>query len=67
MIVLVLTTFNSDYITIIKTDLSDQYIKKVLLQKNNKRIMLLYAYFFKKNNLVEYNYKIYNKKILAII
>ena len=43
------------------------YKKKVLFQKNNKEIMLLYTYFSKKNNLAKYNYKIYNKKILAII
>jgi hypothetical protein len=27
----------------------------------------LYAFYSKKNSLAEYNYEIYNKKILAII
>ncbi|PSS18573.1 hypothetical protein M430DRAFT_101476, partial [Amorphotheca resinae ATCC 22711] len=34
---------------------------------DNKRVVQPYTYFLKKNNLAKYNYKIYNKEILAII
>ena len=33
----------------------------------NKGLQVLYAFFLKKNNPAEYNYKIYNKELLAII
>jgi hypothetical protein len=30
-------------------------------------MLCLYTYYFKKNSSTEYNYKIYNKEMLAII
>ncbi|PYH89018.1 hypothetical protein BO71DRAFT_337640, partial [Aspergillus ellipticus CBS 707.79] len=63
----VLIIFNSFYIIIIEIDSSGYIIREVLSQFNNKRILQLYIYFLKKNLFTEYNYKIYNKKLLAVI
>ena len=48
-------------------DLSEYTTKKILSQYNNKRFLRSYVYFSKKNSLVEYNYEIYNKELLAVI
>ena len=39
----------------------------VLLQYNNKGFLRLCIYFLKKNSPAEYNYEIYNKKLLTVI
>jgi hypothetical protein len=39
----------------------------VLSQYDNNGILHLVAYFSKKHSLAEYNYKIYNKELMAII
>ncbi|PYH99448.1 hypothetical protein BO71DRAFT_314079, partial [Aspergillus ellipticus CBS 707.79] len=60
---LILVIFNLFYIIIVKTDFSKYIIKRF----NNKEILQLYIYFLKKNLSAEYNYKIYNKKLLVVI
>lgn len=37
------------------------------MQYGNDGILRLYAYFSKKNSLIECNYEIYDKKMLAIV
>ena len=37
------------------------------MQLNSNSLYIPYTFFFKKLNSTKYNYKIYNKEILAII
>ena len=48
-------------------DLSDYVSAGVLLQEDDNGILHLVAYFSKQIILVECNYKIYDKELLAII
>lgn len=51
----------------IKFDVSDYLIVAVLSQKHPNRILQFVAFISKKMLAGEYNYKIYDKKLLAII
>ena len=51
----------------LKYDLLRYITKEIFSQYNNKGFLRLYIYFLKKNSPAEYNYKIYNKKLLAVI
>jgi hypothetical protein len=51
----------------VKTNTSDYISLGILSQKDNQDVLHLIAFISKKYNLVEYNYKIYNKELLAII
>ena len=59
--------YKQDLKTIIKTDSSDYVSSGVFFQLGNDRLLYLVAFFFKNPNLVECNYKIYNKELLTII
>jgi len=63
----ILSLFKHYYIIVIKTDALGWYIRGTLFQEDNEDILRLYTYYSKKNLSVKYNYKIYNKEILAII
>jgi hypothetical protein len=63
----ILLLFKHYYITVIETDALGWCIKGTLFQEDDKGILRPCAYYSKKNSSVEYNYKIYNKEILAII
>jgi hypothetical protein len=63
---LILQHSSKELKTCIKTNTSDKVIAKVLSQKHKKH-WLPVVFFSKTMNLAEYNYQIYNKKILAII
>ena len=63
----VLRHFNLKAIIYIKTDASDYVSREVLLQKNKKENLHSVTYFLKLMISAEYNYNIYNKKLLAII
>ena len=52
--------------SIIKANLSDYIIKGILSQYNKKGVLHPVVYFLKQLSPAEYNYKIYNKKLLAI-
>jgi len=67
MIVLILAYFNSDFKCILKADLSDHTQKNMLLQYNKNDVLQLIMYFSWKLNMIESNYKIYNKKLFMII
>ena len=59
--------YNSDHKLIVKTDISDYVLKKILFQYDDTEILYFVAYFFKKHNSVKYNYKIYDKKLMIIV
>ena len=51
----------------VKTDVSDYINREVLLQKNKDENLHSVTYFLKLIMSAEYNYDIYDKKLLAII
>ena len=65
--VLILTLFNSEENCIVKIDAFNHVFTEVLFQKNSEGHLSSVVYFFKKHSFTECNYKIYNKKLLAVI
>ena len=53
--------------SIIKADLSNYITRGILSQYNKEGVLYPVVYFLKWLSLAKYNYKIYNKKLLAII
>ena len=53
--------------SIIKANLSNYIIKDILSQYNKDGVLYFIVYFLKWLNPAKYNYKIYNKELLAII
>ena len=53
--------------SVIKADLSDYVTEGILSQYNEDRVLYPVVYFLKRLNPAKYNYKIYNKELLAII
>ena len=53
--------------SIIKANLSNYITKGILFQYNKDKVLHPIVYFLKQLSLAKYNYKIYNKKLLAII
>ena len=51
----------------LETNALDRLISGILFQKQRNDLWLPIAYFSKTINLVEYNYLIYDKELLAII
>ncbi len=64
---LILIAFNPDQETVLETDVSNWATGGVLSQYDDNSDLRPYAYFSKKNLLVECNYDIYNKELLAVI
>jgi len=64
--VLILVLFDHTCMTVMKTDFSIWCIDKTLLQLINA-VWRLCVYYLKKNASAEYNYKIYDKKMLINI
>ena len=62
-----LTLFDPDYKTILEANSSEYTTEDILSQFDNKGVLRLYTYFLKKNSSVKCNYKIHNKKLLAVI
>ena len=50
-----------------KTNLSNYVIRGILSQYNKNKVLHPIVYFLKRLNPAKYNYKIYNKELLAII
>ena len=63
----ILAHFNSDFECVLKADLFDHAQEDVLSQYDKNNVLYLIVFFSQKLNTVELNYKIYNKKLLAII
>ena len=59
--------YNSDHKLIVKIDISDYVLERILSQYDDAEILYSVAYFFKKYNSAEYNYEIYNKELIIII
>jgi RNase H-like domain found in reverse transcriptase len=53
--------------SVIKTDSSDYITRGILSQYNKDGVLHPIVYFLKQLNPAKYNYKIYNKELLAII
>ena len=53
--------------SVIKANLSNYITRGILSQYNKDGVLYLIAYFLKWLNPAKYNYKIYNKELLAII
>lgn len=64
---LALAAFNLNLVTILECNASRQATGRVLLQYSKDSLLYAVAYFLVKNTLVEVNYTIYNKKLLAVI
>jgi len=62
----ILVSFDHTCMTVMKTDFSDWCINETLLQLMNN-VWKLCVYYSKKNASAEYNYEIYDKKMLIII
>jgi hypothetical protein len=63
----VLAQFDLDHDIIVETDTSDYMSAGVLSQYDNDGILYPVAFFSKKYSLMECNYKIYDKELMAII
>ena len=53
--------------SIIKANSSNYITKNILSQYNKDRVLYPIVYFLKRLNPAKYNYKIYDKELLAII
>ena len=63
----ILYHYNSDHKIVIETDASDYVSEGILSQYNEKGVLHSVAYFSKKHNSAECNYKIYDKKFMIIV
>ena len=64
---LILKIYQAKLLTRVKTDTSDFIVKVYLQQKYKDKIQHLVVYYSHKITLLELNYNIYNKELLAII
>ena len=67
MTVSILAYFDSDLECVLKADSFNHAQKDVLSQYNKNDVLYSIVFFSQKLNAAESNYKIYNKKLLAII
>ena len=67
MIALIFVHFNFNFECVFKADLSDHAQEDVFLQYDKNDMLCSVVYFSWKLNIVKSNYKIYDKKLLAII
>jgi hypothetical protein len=51
----------------VKIDILDFILRVYIVQRHNNRIWYLVVYYSKKITLLELNYDIYNKELLAIV
>ena len=62
----ILQHFKQGVRAILETDASNKAIKECLPQADNAGVLHLVAFYSRKLRKAEQNYKIYNKKMLAI-
>ena len=67
MTVLILAHFDLNFKCVFEADSSDYVQEDVLLQYDKNNILQSIMYFSQKLNVIKSNYKIYDKKLLAII
>jgi hypothetical protein len=63
----ILACFDPDWDVIVEMDASDYVSTSVLSQYDDDNILYPMAYFSKKHSPAEYNYKIYDKELMAIV
>ena len=63
----ILHYYNLDLKIVVKTDTSDYVSEGILSQYDENDVLHPVAYFFKKHNSAECNYKIYDKELMIII
>ena len=63
----ILLQFNSDCETVVEVNSSGYIVGGLLMQYNWNGILHPYAFFLKKNDPAECNYKIYDKELLVIV
>ena len=63
----ILLQFNSDCKTVVEVNSSGYVVGGLLMQYNSNGILHPCAFFLKKNDPAECNYKIYDKELLAIV
>ena len=59
--------YNSNLKIVIEIDVSNYVFENILFQYDAQDVFHFIVYFFKKHNLVECNYKIYDKKLMIIV
>ncbi len=64
---IILHHYNSDYKIVIEINALNYVFKDIFSQYDENKILHSVAYFSKKHNSVECNYKIYDKKLMIII
>ncbi len=64
---IILHHYNSDHKIVIEINSSNYVFKDILFQYDENEILHSVAYFSKKHNSVECNYKIYDKKLMIIV
>ncbi len=64
---IILCHYNSDHKIVIEIDASNYVFKDILFQYDENEVLHSVAYFFKKHNSVECNYKIYDKELMIIV
>ena len=63
----ILIYYKQDFKTIVKTDFSYYINSNVLSQLGENKLLYPIAFFSKNLNPIQYNYEIYDKKLLTII
>ena len=63
----VLAHFNPNREVLVKANASNYVSAGILSQRNEEGVLYPVAFFLKKHSLAEYNYEIYNKKLIAIV
>ncbi len=64
---IILHHYNSDHKIVIKINALNYVFKDILFQYDENEILHSIAYFLKKHNLIECNYKIYDKELMIIV
>jgi hypothetical protein len=63
----VLRHFDSDRVVIVKINAFDYMSSEILSQYDDQEVLHSVVYFFKKHNLIKYNYEIYDKKLMIVV
>jgi len=64
---IILHHYNSDHKIVIKINALNYVFEDILFQYDENEIFHLVAYFSKKHNSIECNYKIYDKELMIIV
>ncbi len=59
--------YNLNHKIVIKIDASNYMFEDIFSQYDEKRVLYLIVYIFKKHNSIKCNYKIYDKKLITIV